>query len=105
MRLLSHNYNGNGNAAMAWVILLLDITQLRLCWWTSGFLIPTGQAEPVGSCTGLPVWFVRKPVETGEIQISNQNLSSIGSHRYTDRYTGSFKQKNELVENLTCFQI
>jgi hypothetical protein len=50
------------------------------------FLIPTGQAKPVGFGTGLPVRFVRKPVETGEIQISNQNPSPIGSHRYTDRY-------------------
>jgi hypothetical protein len=51
-----------------------------------GFLIPTGQAEPVRSGTGLPVPFIWKPVETGETQISNSNPSSIGFHRYTDRY-------------------
>jgi hypothetical protein len=53
---------------------------------SAGFLTPTGQAEPVGSDTGLPVRFRSETVEIGEIQISNQNLSSIGSHRYTDRY-------------------
>jgi hypothetical protein len=41
---------------------------------SQGFLIPTGRAEPVGSGTGLTVRFVRKPVETREIQISNQIL-------------------------------
>jgi hypothetical protein len=53
----------------------------RKRWCLQGFLIPTGRAEPVGSGTGLPVRLVRKSVETGEIQISNQNLSSIGSDR------------------------
>jgi hypothetical protein len=53
-----------------------------------GILIPTGLAEPVRSGTGLPIRFVRKPVKTREIQISNKNHSSIGLDLYTDRYTG-----------------
>jgi hypothetical protein len=55
--------------------------------------------------------------ETGRNQRNSNfksNPSSIGCHRYTDRYdryrsgsteNRSFKQKTELVENLTCFQI
>jgi hypothetical protein len=36
------------------------------------FLIPTKQTEPAGSGTCLPDRFGRKPVETGQIPISNQ---------------------------------
>jgi hypothetical protein len=53
-----------------------------------GVFIPNGGVEPAGSGTGLPVRFVRKPVEF-EFQIKNP--SATGSNRYTgrlNRYTG-----------------
>jgi hypothetical protein len=71
--------------------------------------------EPASSGTGLPVRFDRELEETGEIQFSIQNPSSIGLDYYTDRYdrytgpvrpgTGRWTKKIESVENLTCFQI
>jgi hypothetical protein len=77
-------------------------TTLRRLFF-SGFLIPTGRAEPVGSGTGLPVRFVWKP-EDFKFQIK----ILVQSDRYTGPVrpgTSRLNKKIELVESFTCFQI
>jgi hypothetical protein len=72
------------------------------------FFIPTGGVKPAGSGTGLPVRFVRKPVKTGGIRISNQNAQFKWFplvYRPVQPVPSRLTKKTELVENLTCFQI
>ena len=40
---------------------------------SSGFFFPTGLMKPPPSSSGKPVRFDRKPVKTGQIQISNHS--------------------------------
>jgi hypothetical protein len=87
---------------MAWrETYLVDVVLTRV-------FIPTGGVEPARYGTGLPVRFGQNPVKPGGIRISNQKppVQAVPTGIPTGS-TGSrsFNKKNELVENLTCFQI
>jgi hypothetical protein len=55
------NHKESHLSALKRILRYLKYTPSIGLW--SGFLIPTGRAEPVGSGTGLPVRFIRKPVD------------------------------------------
>jgi len=89
----------------------------------SRFFLPTGTTKPPPSGSGKPVRFDRKPVKTGQIQISNYrwqfnrfppvsrpvwpvNRSGLSGNRELNKKTDG---KSTLVQNLniciTCFSL